>query len=121
MHAKRFLIATLLGAVIGAVCAYGTKSSSDAGTLGFVATSGIIGSVFYNRMMIGMFIGLLGKCKPHPILRGAIAGIIVSMGLGITPLLDGEPMGALILLGAGAVIGIIIDLITSWLSKEKVS
>lgn len=119
MHAKRFLIATLLGAVFGAFCAYGTKSSSDAGTLGFVATTGIIGSVFYNRMMIGMFIGLLGSCKLHAIIRGAIAGIIVSFGLGITPLLDGEPMGAVIMSGAGAVIGIIIDLLTSWLAKEK--
>lgn len=119
MHAKRFVIATILGAVFGAFCAYGTKSSSDAGTLGFVATSGIIGSVFYNRMMIGMFIGLLGKCKPHPIFRGAIAGILISMGLGITPILDGNSMGGVILLGAGAVIGIIIDLLTSWLAKEK--
>jgi len=119
MHAKRFLIATLLGAVFGAFCAYGTKSSSDAGTLGFVATTGIIGSVFYNRLMVGMFIGLLGNCKLHPILRGAVAGIIVSLGLGITPLLDGEPMGAVILVGAGTVIGIVIDLLTSWLAKEK--
>lgn len=119
MHAKRFLIATLLGAVFGAFCAYGTKSSSDAGTLGFVATTGIIGSVFYNRLMVGMFIGLLGNCILHPILRGAVAGIIVSLGLGITPLLDGEPMGAVILVGAGTVIGIVIDLLTSSLAKEK--
>ena len=119
MHAKRFLIATLLGALAGAFCAYGTKMSSDAGELGFVATTGIIGSVFYNRLLIGMFIGLLGRCKPHPIIRGAMAGIIVSLALGITPLLDGEPMGALILVGAGLVYGIIIDLVTSWLAKEK--
>jgi hypothetical protein len=119
MHAKRFLIATLLGALAGAFCAYGTKMSSDAGELGFVATTGIIGSVFYNRLLIGMFIGLLGRCKPHPIIRGATAGIIVSLALGITPLLDGEPMGALILVGAGLVYGIIIDLVTSWLAKEK--
>jgi hypothetical protein len=118
MHAKRFFIATLLGAIFGAICAYGTKSSSDAGTLGFVATSGIIGSVFYNRLLLGMFIGLFGGCKLHPIIRGAFVGIVVSMGLGITPLLDGEPSGALIMSGAGAVIGIIIDLITSWLAKE---
>lgn len=119
MHGKRFLIATLIGAMAGAFCAYGTKMSSDAGELGFVATTGIIGSVFYNRLLIGMFIGLLGRCKPHPIIRGAIAGIIISFAIGITPLLDGEPMGAVVLVGAGMVYGIIIDLIATWLSKEK--
>ena len=46
MHAKRFLIATLLGALAGGFCAYGTKISADAGELGFVATTGILGSVF---------------------------------------------------------------------------
>ncbi|NPD46051.1 MULTISPECIES: hypothetical protein [unclassified Lentimicrobium] len=119
MHGKRFLIATAIGALAGAFCAYGTKMSSDAGELGFVATTGIIGSVFYNRLLIGMFIGFMGNCRPHPVIRGAIAGIIVSMGLGITPLLDGKPMGAVILVGAGMVIGIIIDVVATWLSKEK--
>jgi len=119
MHAKRFLVATALGVLAGAFCAYGTKMASDAGELGFIATTGIIGSVFYNRLLIGMFIGLLGFCKLHPIIRGAIAGIIVSMAIGITPLLDGEPMGAVVLVGAGLVYGIIIDLIATWVSKEK--
>ena len=119
MHAKRFFIATLLGALFGAFCAYGTKSSSDAGTLGFVASWGIVGSVFYNRLLLGMFVGLFGNCQIHPILRGPLVGIVVSLGIGITPLLDGEPMGAAILLGAGAVIGIFIDLITTWLSRAK--
>lgn len=119
MHAKRFLIATLLGAVAGAFCAYGTKMSSDAGELSFVATTGFIGTVFYNRLLLGMFIGLLGRCKPHPIIRGALAGIIVSFALGITPLLDGEPMGAVVLVGAGLIYGVIIDLMATWLSKEK--
>ena len=119
MHAKRFLIASLMGALAGAFCAYGTKMSGDAGELDFVVTTGILGSVFYNRLLIGMFIGLLGRCKPHPIIRGAFAGAIVSLGLGITPLLDGKPMGAVILVGAGIVYGIIIDLLASWLGKEK--
>ncbi len=121
MHGKRFLIATALGALFGAFCAYGTKMSSDAGELGFVATTGIIGSVFYNRLLIGVILGFMGRCKPHPVIRGAIAGVIVSMGLGITPLLDGDPMGMVILVGAGTVIGIVIDVVTTWLTKEKVT
>jgi len=58
-------------------------------------------------------------CKPHPIIRGALAGIIVNFALGINPLLDGEPMGAVILVGAGLIYGVIIDLMATWLSKEK--
>lgn len=121
MHAKRFFIATLIGGLAGVFCAYGTKMSSDSGELGFVATNGIIASVFYNRLLLGMFVGLFGACKLHPIFRGAIIGIIVSMAIGITPLVDGEPMGAVIMGGAGMIIGIITDLITTWLSKEKSS
>lgn len=119
MHAKRFFIATLLGALAGAFCAYGTKMSSDAGELTFVATSGIIASVFYNRLLLGMFVGLFGACRLHPALRGALVGAVVSLGLGITPLLDGQPQGAAVLVGAGVVYGVIIDLITTWLAKEK--
>jgi len=119
MNAKRFLIATFIGALAGVFCAYGTQMSAESGELDFEATRGIIGSVFYNRLLIGMFIGLLGSCKIHPILRGAIAGVVVSLGLGITPLLDGKPSGAIVILGAGLVYGVIIDLISSWLAKEK--
>lgn len=120
MHAKRFLIATLIGALAGAFCAYGTKMSSDSGELGFIATTGIIGSVFYNRLLIGMFIGLLGNCKPHPVIKGAVAGFIVSLAMGITPLLDGKPDGAAIIVGAGVVYGIIIDVVASYLTRSKV-
>lgn len=85
-----------------------------------MATAEIIGSVSYNRVLIGMFIGLLlGRCKPHPFIRGAMAGIIVSLALGITPLLDEESMGALILVGEGSVCGLIIDGDTFWLAKGK--
>jgi len=55
---------------------------------------------------------------PTQLLEGAIAGIIVSLALGITPLLDGEPMGAVVLVGRRLVCGVIKDLVTSWLAKE---
>jgi hypothetical protein len=48
-----------------------------------------------------------------------VAGFIVSLALGITSLLDGKPDGAAVIVGAGVVYGIIIDVVASYLTRSK--
>ncbi|MEA1925324.1 MAG: hypothetical protein U9M95_05580 [Candidatus Altiarchaeota archaeon] len=69
MGEKRVLIALTVGALCGLFCAYGTASMEDSG---FPVTVGILASVFYNRLLMGLVIGLGESIRLHPVFRGAI-------------------------------------------------
>ena len=119
MNVKRFSIALILGAIAGFLCAYGTKMAVAEGTLDLKLTDGILASVFYNRLLIGMVIGIAGGLSLTAWLRGLIIGVIVSLAMGITPLVDGNLHGMLVIVGAGAVYGLIIDFIASKISRKE--
>jgi hypothetical protein len=72
-----------------------------------IGTLALIGTV-YNRTLIGIVIGIGDNIDLHPVLRGAIIGVIVSLAMAIFD-------GAWILLGFGIVYGILTDVITSGL------
>ncbi|KPL04439.1 MAG: hypothetical protein AMJ90_01045 [candidate division Zixibacteria bacterium SM23_73_2] len=114
MKAKRVLIATIIGGLCGIFCAYGTSQMKNPN---FPVTSGILVSVFYNRLLIGFFVGIADNIKLHSVIRGALIGAIVTLAMSIIPLIDGQPMGGIIFLIAGIVYGIIADVLATLFSK----
>jgi hypothetical protein len=114
MNAKRVAIATVIGFLCGLFCAYGTLKMDDPG---FVVTAGLLASIVYNRVLIGFVVGIGDGIKLHPVLRGALIGIIVTMAMSIIPIVDGPAAGGLTLIGFGIVYGIIADVVASWLAK----
>jgi type III secretory pathway component EscS len=113
MNTKRVLIATVIGALSGIFCAYGTSQLENPA---FPITMGLLASVFYNRLLIGIFVGIADNIKLNPVIRGAILGAIVTMAMSIIPIVDGQLSGGLILIGFGVVYGIIADVVATKLS-----
>lgn len=69
MNGKRIVIATVIGLLCGLFCAYGTAKMEDPG---FVITTGLLAAIVYNRVLIGVVIGIADDIKLHPVLRGAL-------------------------------------------------
>jgi hypothetical protein len=114
MNAKRVAIATVIGFLCGLFCAYGTLKMDDPS---IVVTTGLLASIVYNRVLIGFVVGIGDGIKLHPVLRGALIGIIITMALSTMPIVDGRAAGGLTLIGFGIVYGIIADVVASWLAK----
>jgi H+/Cl- antiporter ClcA len=114
MNPKRVLIATIVGALCGVFCAYGTSQIKDPS---FPVTAGVLASVFYNRLLIGFFVGLADNIKLHSVIRGALIGAIISLAMSIIPIIDGQAMGGITLLIAGIIYGILADVIATRFSK----
>jgi hypothetical protein len=98
---KRLLLGLLLGAILGVVCIIGAQLRMP-GELSAV----YLFSFWYNRLLIGLVIGLFSKPKTLVIgiARGVVLGAVVSFAFfGATEFLD--LMGFL----AGIVYGIIIE------------
>ena len=67
MNGKRIAIATVIGLLCGLFCAHGTSTLEDQN---FVATTGLLVAIVYNRVLIGFVVGIGEDIKIHPILRG---------------------------------------------------
>jgi hypothetical protein len=113
LNAKRMLIALILAAFFGAMCAWGTSTVEIPG---FVMTTEYLLTVFYVRLLIGFLIGFSGgwmilKGKmANAALRGAIMGIIASISISFFG-------GAAVFIAAGIVYGIITDMVATKLSS----
>jgi len=109
MNIKRTIIAVIMAAIFGAFCAYGT---SKVEIPGFEVTMPYLLTVFYARLMIGVFIGIADNVNilkgkyPNAVLRGAIFGALASMVISFYG-------GAAVFISAGIIYGIIIDLIST--------
>ena len=110
MNAKRIAIATVIGLLTGLFCAYGTATMKDPN---FVITTGLLASIVYNRVLIGLVIGIGDTIKLHPVLRGTLIGAVITMAMSIIPIIDGDAMGGLILIAFGIVYGIIADVVAT--------
>ena len=117
MNTKRILIATAIGLLCGLFCAYGTMMWAESGEADFVVTTEILAFIVFNRVLIGIVIGVADRIKMNSALRGAIIGAVVSLMIGIFPLLQGDIMGAITISGFGAVYGIIADVAATKFSK----
>ena len=110
MNWKRLIVALVVGALCGLFCAYGTSQldPESIGIPGFEITFALLAATFYNRLLIGLVIGLSGgivflKGKlANAALRGAILGAIVTVAISFYG-------GAEILIVFGIIYGIIID------------
>ena len=107
MKAKRLIIATILGILCGLFCMYGTITKFPE----FAADTLLLIGIVYNRMLIGVVIGIADNIDLHPVLRGAVIGVVVSLAMAIFD-------AAWILLGFGLVYGVLIDVVTSKLEDE---
>ena len=113
INAKRMGIALALAAFFGFFCAYGTAGVEIPG---FVVTMPYLYTIFYSRLLIGFVIGLSEKLKflkkelHNSILRGAVLGAIVSIGISFYG-------GAEVFIAAGIVYGIITDALATRLGK----
>ena len=119
MNKKRVLIATAIGLLSGFFCSYGTMMMAESGEATFPVTAGILASIVYNRVLIGFVVGIAEGIRLHPVLRGAVIGAVITMAMSIIPILDGNAMGGLNLIGFGIIYGIIADVIATRFSKMK--
>ena len=67
--------------------------------------------------LIGLVIGIGDRIMLNCVLRGAIIGAVISLMMGIFPLLEGDTMSALTVIGFGVVYGIIADVVATKISK----
>ena len=100
---RRLVVSIIIGAILGVFCIIGAQSRYD-GTL----SNGYLFGFWFNRILMGMVIGLMVPLKDMKLslIRGAVIGLIVSFGFySATEFLD--VTGFLV----GAVYGIIIAFI----------
>lgn len=104
INTRRIKISLALGVIAGVICLYGTMTSIPG-----VLTIPILATIFYDRILLGFVVGIADGFKINPLIRGAIIGAVVSLLIAIPSGITG---GAL-LVGAGVVYGIFIDLVAT--------
>ena len=109
MEMKRLAIALVIGMLAGIFCAYGTTMVN---VPGLVVNMPILAMIFYNRLLIGLTVGLAGgvvlvKGKMlNSALRGIILGALVSIGISFNG-------GGEILILLGMIYGLVADLLAT--------
>ena len=115
MNKKRVIISTIIGVLCGIFCSGSIAMNPNPG---FPVTLGLlIGSLFYNRVLIGFVVGIADQINLHPVPRGGLIGAIITLTISLVPIIDGRPAGGLILLVFGVIYGIIADVIATRFSK----
>ena len=112
MNTKRIAIATVIGLLFGLFCAYGTiwiAASKPA----LVVTTGLLAGVIYNRILLGLFVGLGDDIPLHPVLRGALIGVIISLAISLMNMIDVGISDGAAFIGFGIVYGIIADVVAT--------
>lgn len=112
MNGKRIAIATTIGLLCGLFCAYGTLQIAESKPA-LVITTGLLALIVYNRILIGLFIGVADNIPLHPVIRGALIGALLSLAMAIMPMIDTGLTDGLTLIAFGIVYGIIADVIAT--------
>jgi len=115
---KRLIIATLTGMVFGVVCYYIAKSGSAD------IPAAIRYQIIASRTLIGFAIGISSLNLKHWALHGLVLGLIFSIPLSFSGMMAENPdfNGSMMFISTivlGGIYGILIELITSVLFKEK--
>ncbi len=99
---KRMKVSLLAGAALGVVCIIGALIRS-----GGSSGAGFLFALWFNRLLMGMVIGLMEDIKETPrlILRGAVTGLLVSFAF-----YSADGFGDAVSFLAGIVYGAIIEL-----------
>jgi hypothetical protein len=109
LNTRRIKISVALGVVAGAICLYVTLTSIPG-----VLTLPVLATIFYDRVLLGFVVGIAYGLKIHPFIRGAIIGAVVSLLIAI----PSGIIGGALLMGAGIVYGMIIDLVATKFSRD---
>ena len=99
---KRMKVSLLAGATLGVVCIIGALIRS-----GGSSGAGFLFALWFNRLLMGMVIGLMEDIKETPrlILRGAVTGLLVSFAF-----YSADGFGDAVSFLAGIVYGVIIEM-----------
>jgi hypothetical protein len=114
--ALRIIAATILGAVAGIACWQLGKSS---GKVTF-DTAMILGTIA-NRTLLGFVIGISGLKRLNYLLHGVIIGLIATIPMSVYPLAGGDLASFVWLELAGAVYGLVIELVVTKLLKAPMA
>lgn len=117
-RAVRLIVSIVLGFIFGIICWLSTRSSPRISKeeLDLAMALGII----FNRAMIGFVIGISGLKRLNFFLHGIIVGLVVTLPMSIYPLAVGEITGFILLEVAGAVYGLLIELIVTKLFRAPI-
>ncbi len=114
MKNKRLLICTIGGIIAGLICSVGGLLSGNIAEFSFFA----IASTFFNRIMLGFFIGI--SClKIDYLLHGMLIGFLVSCINSIS-FLENNVKGFLFFTIAGIIYGLLIELFATKVFKAKI-
>jgi hypothetical protein len=103
MKLNRLYFSIILGAALGIICIFGVGLR-----MGFVGNELFILATWYNRVIMGILIGLLPKTKGNVFVRGGFFGLLVSLSLFLATNFRDIPG-----FFAGIAYGIIIDYLAS--------
>ena len=100
---RRMKASVLTGAALGVVCIIGALIRS-----GGSSGAAFLFALWYNRLLMGMVIGLMDDVKEMPrlILRGALTGLLVSFAF-----YSADGFGDAVSFLAGIVYGVIIEMV----------
>jgi MFS family permease len=70
------------------------------------------------RTSQGFVVGLADRINIHPVLRGAVIGAAMTLQLTMMPLFGPFKLGAVLLMVAGIIYGIIEDVVATWVTKR---
>ena len=117
-RAVRLIVSIVLGFIFGIICWLSTRSSPRIckEELDLAMALGII----FNRAMIGFVIGISGLKRLNFLVHGIIVGLVVTLPMSIYPLAGGEITGFILLEVAGAVYGLLIELIVTKLFRAPI-
>ncbi len=103
MFTDRFKVSLITGAILGVICIIGALVRSGGG-LGFV----YLFAFWYNRLLMGLVIGLLDGSHALSVLllRGVVIGLLVSFAF-YSAIGFGDPVGFI----AGIAYGVIIEFV----------
>lgn len=107
-NARRIKISVALGIVAGVICLYGTMTS-----LPGVLSTPILITIFYDRVLLGFVVGIDYGLKIHPMIGGSVIGAAISLLIAI----PSGIVGGALLIGAGIISGIVIDIVATKFSK----
>lgn len=108
---KRMMVSLVTGALLGVVCIVGAQVRS-----GFTQSVPALFSLWYNRVIIGLAVGLAGRAanKTSAVKRGAVVGFLVSFAY-YASIAFKDVVSFL----AGIVYGILIELAADRFEKQK--
>ena len=116
VNSKRLTIALLAGVITGGYCAGSVLLNPPPNVkpeLWFVSM------IFYSRVLQSFVIGIADGIRLHPVIRGAVLGLIFSLMLAIVPFSGGNMIGVAMLLIFGIIYGIITDAVATWAAKPR--